>query len=106
MIEMGLADEVRSLLKMGIEPSAVSMQGLGYKEMIPVIRKGRSLEDAVVLLKKETRHFAKRQMTWFRADKRIPWIDIGSFRDRASAVAHLISESDRILSYTESPTSE
>ncbi len=106
MIEMGLADEVRSLLKMGIEPSAVSMQGLGYKEMIPVVKGRQTLHAAVELMKKETRHFAKRQMTWFRADKRIGWIDIGSSRDRESAAAYLISESDKILSNTESPTSK
>lgn len=106
MMEMGLLDEVRELLKMGIEPSALSMQGLGYKELLPVIREGRSLEEAVALLKKETRRFAKRQMTWFRADKRIQWIDIGSFRDRRSAADHLILETGRALSKTESPTLE
>ena len=106
MIEMGLVDEVRSLLKMGIEPSAVSMQGLGYKEMIPVITGGRKLEEAIELLKKETRHFAKRQMTWFGADKRIQWIDIGSFRSRNTAAEFLFTETDRILANTEGQTSE
>lgn len=106
MIEMGLVDEVRSLMKMGLTASAVSMQGLGYKEIFPVVEKGRPLKEAVALLKKETCHFAKRQMTWFNADKRIDWIDIGNFPDTEAASQHLQREARQKLEYSEFGLSE
>ncbi len=97
MINQGLLDEVRSLMAMGIDPKAVSMQGLGYKEIIPVVLGKEKLRDAVDLLKKETRHFAKRQMTWFQAEKRISWIDLGEFRDRKEALNRLLAQSESNL---------
>lgn len=74
MILYGLVDEIKSLLSMGITEEHPSMQGLGYKEIIPYIKGLISLEDAVSLIKLRTRHFAKRQMTWFRRDQRIQWL--------------------------------
>lgn len=74
MIRDGLVDEVKSLLSMGVTEEHPSMQGLGYKEIIPYIRGNLSLEEAVSLIKLRTRHFAKRQMTWFRRDQRITWL--------------------------------
>jgi len=77
MMAEGLVDEVRRLLERGVPESAVSMQGLGYKELIPYIKGERSLEEAVYLLKRDTRHFAKRQLSWFRHMKDIAWVDAG-----------------------------
>lgn len=74
MLRDGLLEEVRSLLDGGLSPDAQSMQGLGYKEMAPVIRGEMALEDAAALLKLRTRHYAKRQLTWFRRDARIRWL--------------------------------
>ncbi len=74
MIRDGLLDEVRTLTEAGLSPEAQSMQGLGYKEMLPVLRGDMALNDAVTLLKTRTRHYAKRQLTWFRRDERIRWL--------------------------------
>ena len=64
MIEEGLEEEVRELLKLDIDRSATSMQGLGYREMIGYIDGEYDLDRAVYLIKRNTRHFAKRQLTW------------------------------------------
>ena len=76
MMDMGLLAEVENLLHMGVPPEAQSMQGLGYKELIPVIRDGQPLKQAVDAIKLGTRHYAKRQMTWFRRTEGIIWLDV------------------------------
>ena len=65
MIRSGLVEEVRALADKGLNTQSVSMQGLGYKEMIDHLEGKMSLEEAVDLLKNRTRHYAKRQITWF-----------------------------------------
>ena len=90
MIEAGLVEEVRDLLDRGIDPALPSMQGLGYKEIAEHIRGGCGLEDAIALLKKNTRRFAKRQYTWFRADPRVMWTDVGG--RAAREVSEIIKE--------------
>jgi tRNA dimethylallyltransferase len=97
MMEKGLVGEVRSLLKMGIKEDAVSMQGLGYKELIPYLKKERPLKTAVEILKQETRHFAKRQITWFKTEQRIQWLDIGTFKSREGAILSMIDLVERQL---------
>ena len=74
MMAAGLLEEVRRLREAGVEPQAQSMQGLGYKEMLPVLAGEMPLQDAVTLLKTRTRHYAKRQLTWFKRDERIQWL--------------------------------
>ena len=74
MMAEGLLDEVRSLLRSGVSPEDQSMQGLGYKQLIPVIQNGAPLADAVEQIKTGTRNYARRQLIWFRRDKRIRWI--------------------------------
>lgn len=86
MIEHGLVDEVRRLLEKGYSEKLTSMQGLGYKEIILYLRGIISLEEAADLLKKRTRNFAKRQLTWFRRDHRIRWIDVNDRRPADIAV--------------------
>lgn len=76
MLSSGLLAEARRLVERGLDPSLPSMQGLGYKEIAACIRGECSLDEAVELLKKNTRRFAKRQLTWFRSDSRIRWIDV------------------------------
>ncbi|PTQ55710.1 MAG: tRNA dimethylallyltransferase [Candidatus Carbobacillus altaicus] len=76
MMRMGLLDEVRSLLQEGVPPQAQSMQALGYKELVPVVRGERGLEEAVQLIKKRTRHYAKRQFTWFRSLSDVKWYEM------------------------------
>ena len=80
-MDAGLYDEVASLLNKGLDPSLVSMQGLGYKELVPAIRGDISLDEAVCTLKRDTRHFAKRQLTWFRREKDVCYLDKDIYKD-------------------------
>lgn len=79
MLSQGLVDEVRQLKGMGCRKGMTSMQGLGYKEILEYLEGECSLEDAVYTLKRDTRHFAKRQLTWFRRENAVTWIDKGQF---------------------------
>jgi len=79
MLRRGLLAEVQGLLARGYSPALPAMQGLGYKEMAAHLRGEYTLEEAVALLKRNTRRFAKRQFTWFRADARIIWLDVGKY---------------------------
>ena len=76
MMDQGLLAEVDGLLEKGYSPDLVSMQGLGYKEFIPYFQGECTLEEAVEQLKKGTRHFAKRQLTWFRRQIDGLWVDL------------------------------
>jgi tRNA dimethylallyltransferase len=92
MIEEGLVEEVRQLLDSGIPKDATSMQALGYREMAQYIEGNLSLEEATDLLKKNTRHFAKRQLTWFRREKTVTWIDKKEFnRDDGKVIDEIMS---------------
>ena len=75
MIEQGLVDEVQKLKNMGFHRDMVSMQGLGYKEILAYLDGEYPLEEAVRILKRDTRHFAKRQLTWFRRERDVIWLD-------------------------------
>ncbi len=79
MLEQGLVEEVKSLKKRGLKRGQVSMQGLGYKEILAYLDGEISLEEAVYIIKRDTRHFAKRQLTWFRREKEVIWIDKSEF---------------------------
>ena len=85
----GLEREVRGLLEKGLSPSMNSLRSLGYKEMAAYILGAISYEDAVQAIKKNTRKFAKRQMTWFRAEPNWTWIDAGGKTPEQSAEAIL-----------------
>lgn len=79
MISDGLLDEVKKILDMGYSKEINSLNTVGYKEIIDFIENKITFEQAVYLIKRNTRRFAKRQMTWFKSDKRINWIEINSF---------------------------
>lgn len=79
MMANGLLDEVRGILLGGYDAKAPSLQGLGYKELIKHFHGELSLDEAVELIKRETRRYAKRQWTWFRRDPRIVWFDAGHY---------------------------
>ena len=95
MIEDGLVDEVKMLLEKGYKKELVSMQGLGYKEIVAYINGETSLEEAIEKLKQSTRHFAKRQLTWFRGQTDGLWIDI-SDGDVDNAVNKIIDYMEKI----------
>jgi len=77
MLKEGLVEEVRGLLDRGVPRSAVSMRGLGYKEIAAYLEGESSYEEAVTILKRDTRHFAKRQLSWFRHMQGLEWVEAG-----------------------------
>ena len=95
MLSKGLVDEVRTLKERGCNASMVSMQGLGYKEILEYLDGRCSLLEAVEKIKKETRHFAKRQLTWFRREKDVIWLDKQAFAYDEDAVFSCILENLR-----------
>ena len=96
MISIGLVEEVKSILKLGYDKKLNALNTVGYKEIIQYLDEVISLDRAVELIKRNTRRYAKRQMTWFNADKRIEWFDINSLSDLdliAEKIAKEINES-------------
>jgi tRNA dimethylallyltransferase len=79
MMAMGLPEEVEGLLNMGYNRDMTSMQALGYKEIADYLQGSVSKEEAVRILKRGTRHYAKRQLTWFRRDQRVHWVNVDNF---------------------------
>lgn len=76
MMEKGLVEEVRQLVRMGYDKNSIAMQGLGYKEILWYLKGIVTLDEAVYLLKRDTRHYAKRQITWLKKINGIHWIDV------------------------------
>jgi len=89
MISTGLENEVRSLLEKGYSPELNSLNTVGYKEMISYINGEYDLDRAIELIKRNSRHYAKRQMTWFRKDDRINWFEITTEKE-INKIADLI----------------
>ena len=92
MIESGLVEEVKNILKLGYDKKLNALNTVGYKEIISYLENEISFEKAVELIKRNTRRFAKRQMTWFRKDKRINWIDIKSENAILSAKEQILKK--------------
>lgn len=90
MTKQGLVGEVKSLLEKGYSSSLVSMQGLGYKEIISYLEGDISLDEAIYILKRDTRHYAKRQLTWFRRDQRIHWLNLDEYSHINQAVEKIL----------------
>jgi tRNA dimethylallyltransferase len=90
MLSQGLVDEVQRLKDMGYHRGMVSMQGLGYKEILDYLDGKTTLEEAVYILKRDTRHFAKRQLTWFRRERDVIWINKPDFSyDEEAILNHM-----------------
>lgn len=93
MLEQGLIDEVQRLKEMGCHGGQTSMQGLGYKEILDYLEGRCSLEEAVYILKRDTRHFAKRQLTWFRRERQVRWIELsGAPDDTSNALKQILKD--------------
>ncbi|MDP4116771.1 MAG: tRNA (adenosine(37)-N6)-dimethylallyltransferase MiaA [Bacteroidota bacterium] len=92
MMESGLVDEVKSILEMGYPASLNALNTVGYKEIIEYLEGKISLDYAVELIKRNTRRYAKKQMTWFRADERITWLNIESSKDLPALKNKIISQ--------------
>lgn len=92
MMKAGLLDEVNMLLAMGCKPGMTSMDGIGYKEIISYLDGNISLEDAVELIKKNSRNYAKRQLTWFRREKEVTWLDKTVLKDDRQLLDYILSQ--------------
>ena len=90
MVEMGLVEEVEKLYKKGISSTAI--QGLGYKEIIEYLDEKITLEEAIEKIKQETRRYAKRQMTWFKRDKNIIWLNAKNKEEVVKDICQSIRE--------------
>lgn len=92
MIAQGLVDEVARLKAMGCREDMVSMQGLGYKEILRFLDGNCTLEEAVYIIKRETRHFAKRQLTWFRRERDVIWLNKPDYAyDEKRILTHMLT---------------
>lgn len=92
MLEEGLVKEVEGLKREGYHRGMVSMQGLGYKEILAYLEGEYPLEEAVRILKRDTRHFAKRQLTWFRRESDVTWVDKDKFHwDEKEILEYMLS---------------
>ncbi len=96
MLEAGLVEEVRKLKEMGCQRQMVSMQGLGYKEILDFLDGKATLEEAAYRIKRDTRHFAKRQLTWFRRERDVIWVDRQELgQDDGRILAYLLEELEK-----------
>lgn len=92
MLAAGLVEEVAALMQMGCTKDMVSMQGLGYKEILSYLSGEIPLEQAVYLIKRDTRHFAKRQLTWFRREKDVIWVPKDEMGYQEDAILHFLTD--------------
>jgi len=90
MVENGLVREVSNLKNMGYHKNLISMQGIGYKEIYQYLDGELTLEEAVSLIKRETRHFAKRQITWFKREKEVSWINYYDYGNDKNIILNTI----------------
>lgn len=98
MMDLGLVDEVKGLIDMGYSPELTSMQGIGYREIIAYLQGKSTLEKAVEDIKQNTRNFAKRQLTWFRREKSVDWIDYEEFGwNKDAMLEQMIFKSKEII---------
>lgn len=92
MIRQGLESEVHQLLEKGYTQNLVSMQGVGYKELLAYFDGKCTLEDAILTIKQNTRHFAKRQLTWFRKEEDVIWVNKQDFDHNEDKILAFIHE--------------
>ncbi len=90
MVEKGLFEETKKLIDLGVKPEMTSMQGLGYKQAYLYLTGSYNRDEAIDAIKKETRHFAKRQLTWFRKEKETVFIDKSCFSSDDEIIEHML----------------
>ena len=100
LVEQGLFDEVESLLNRGLTESDISMKGIGYKEVMGFLHGRYSREEAIELIKKNTRRFAKRQITWFRRYEDATWLNISDYPGEEQALGELLEWLKKRYAYT------
>jgi tRNA dimethylallyltransferase len=103
MIDRGLVAEVKNLLARGYDEGMNSMQGLGYKEILLYLKGEITLSEAVDTLKRSTRRFAKRQLTWFNRDKRIRWLNVDNYQNNREIAEEIICEAAGTFNMASNP---
>lgn len=98
MMERGLIDEVKKLKNMGLTSTMQSMKGIGYKEILYYLDGKISLEEAVEMIKKGSRHYAKRQLTWFRKDERVIWINKDNYSNDDEVALDILNKFNNLKS--------
>lgn len=92
MVERGLAEEFQELIRKGYTKDMISMQAIGYKELFPYLEGKQSFDEAVKQIKTDTRHFAKRQMTWFRRERGVTFLNWEDFSGEEAVVAYILTK--------------
>ncbi|MFV0516788.1 MAG: tRNA (adenosine(37)-N6)-dimethylallyltransferase MiaA [Aminipila sp.] len=90
LLDMGLVDEIKNLMDKGLTADNISMKGIGYKEVIGYLNGEYDLEHAIYLVKRNTRHYAKRQMTWFKRYEDIKWFNISEYKNDDDALKEIV----------------
>ena len=96
MIEQGLVEEVKKLKDMGYSKDLVSMKGLGYKEIYNFLDGEYDLDTAIYILKRDTRHFAKRQLTWFKREKNVRWINVDEYTNKELILNKIVKDIEEL----------
>lgn len=97
MIENGLVEEVKNLKNSGYKKDLISMKGLGYKEIYDYLEGNYSFEEAINILKRDTRHFAKRQITWFRRERDVKWINVSEYNYDKNKIINYILKNVELI---------
>lgn len=97
MLENGLLDEVKELLKMGYTIDMISMQGIGYKEMIKYLDGEYTYDEAIEIIKRDSRRYAKRQLTWFKRYQDAKWFDLDKYQDIEILKEDIINHIEKLL---------
>jgi len=106
MLENGLVDEVKNLIELGFADSLISMQGIGYKEILSYINNERTLEEAIEIIKQDSRRYAKRQITWFKRINDIKWFSLDNYGNTNIIVEDAIAYISEFLDLESGFTSE
>ena len=97
MLENGLLDEVKKLLEMGYTKDMISMQGIGYKEMIKYLDGEYTYDGAVEIIKRDSRRYAKRQITWFKRYQDAKWFDLDEYQNKEKLEEDIINHIEKLL---------
>ncbi len=101
MVKSGLVEETKGLIEMGYSPGLKPMKAIGYKHMASYIMGEAPLEEALTRMKRDTRRYAKRQLTWFRGDREYHWFDPSQIKRMQTEVERFLLEGKRDLNYLE-----
>jgi tRNA dimethylallyltransferase len=97
MLQNGLIEEVKSLIKLGFADSLISMQGIGYKEVLSYLNNEKTLEEAIEIIKQDSRRYAKRQITWFKRIKEIKWFSIDNLGNTNNIIGDTLAHISELL---------